>query len=169
MQVTGYVIREAIKRRELRRATLATQAKQSLWRFEGDSKLGADEAMFELAKSEKDIALLQTYQDRYNLAVNLSVKGEEMTLSQAVKLVGGAGRVEKQWRDFATDTGKRGYGDESLTRTKDEERATRTLSVMECLTRSNTAAGFAGNLRAAIAEANAKKIEFNELDASLFD
>jgi hypothetical protein len=169
MQVTGYMIREALKRQEIRRSTLAIQAKSSLWQFPGDEKMSADEVMAQLRVAEEAIAALQVLQDRYNLMVEVEVNGVKLSLSQAIKTVGGAGRVEKQWRDFATDTGKRGYQDESLSRDKDEERAVRTLSPKECLMRSTQAANYAGSLRAVIAEGNSKKVNFDGLDTLLFE
>lgn len=170
MHVTGYMIREALKRQELRKNVLEVQVKSALWRFKEEDKLTADEAMAQAKEAEEKIADLEVIQDRYNLQVMVDVQGVKMPLARAVKLVGGAGRIEKQWRDFSTDTGKRGYrDDQEITRDKDVERAERTLSARECLDRSTKAAGYAGSLRAAIAEGNSQRVNFDDLDASLFE
>lgn len=171
MQVNGYMLREAIKRWELRRSTSEKLFSQSLWRFEGDEK--AD--IMAMAKQYEDadvaVAVLQTAQVRLNEKVEapVKVKGKivAMTLGEAVKRVGGAGRIEKMWRNVTTDKQDR-YDREERSRDKDQIQAKRTVSQSVALEKATEAATYAGALRATIAEANSRNIEL-DVDPKLFE
>lgn len=94
-----------------------------------------------------------------------------MTLAEAVKMVGGAGRAEKMWKSHAINTGRESYSRIESSRPKDSEFAKRSVSVKECLKNANESAKFAGALRAAIAEGNSTKVDVASinLDPKLFE
>ncbi len=165
MKVSGYQIREALKRQELRRSALQLQAKDSLWKFTGETKSTPQEIMAKLEAAETAIATLQTLQDRYNLQT--TVLG--VPLTRAVKQVGAAGRLEKLWRELAMSSGNDVFHRGAVTeRNKESEFAVKQISIDEAMKKAFEAATIAGNLRAAIAKANANEIEFEGLDPALF-
>ena len=159
MQITGFTIREAIKRWEMVRETSSKQWNDSQFVFEKDEKTSPDDLMKAYRDAERAVASLQTAQARFNIQTKVKVLGEEMTLAEAVKLVGGAGRVEKMWKSYAANTGSDRYSRVELSRSKENEYAKRAVSVKDCLKRATEAAKFAGALRAAIAEGNSVKVE----------
>lgn len=172
VQVSGYTLRGAIKRWELRRDTAAKQFTSTLFAFEGEEKTSPDDVAKQFGDCEAAIAALQAAQSRYNLAVAVIVKTPDvstsMTLCEAVKRLGGAGRVEKMWR-VATNGVKDRYGrgdDVEMERDPERVRAHRVLPVKDTLIRATKAAAFANALRAAISEANANKVDI-DLDAGL--
>lgn len=165
MQVTGYTLREAIRRQQLRRDTIAAQFSDTLHLFEGEEKQTPDEVAAALMKSEQAVAALQAAQDKYNLHVRVAGKLiGEMTLCTAIKLVGGSGRLEKLWRTAAAPKQDRYDVGRDLIRNKDEVRARPAMSPRDLTDRATKAASYAGALRAAIAEANSTKINIEGLD-----
>jgi hypothetical protein len=175
MKVTGYEIREAIRRWEIRRDTAASQFDDSLWRFKDEDRPSSDDAMRAFAEAEAAIARLQAAQVRYNLSIELAALNESMSLAEAVKRLGGVARAEKMWRAaltrdtvsprkryFSLDAGER-------TRRADEERAVRSLGTMEVMDRAARAAAFTGALRAGIAEANGRRLEIEGVEPALLE
>jgi hypothetical protein len=163
MKVTGYLLREAIRRRELRRDTAANQFEDSLSKFADEDKQTPDELAAIFVLEEKNIAKLQAVQDRYNLKVEVDVLGEKITLGEAIKRLGGAGRLDKMWRGVTTGRRDRyGYRDEN-TRKADEERARPTVTAKEAMDRATKASVVAGAMRAAIAKGNGTEIESDVL------
>lgn len=171
MQVSGFTIREAVKRWEMIREASQKQWGDSLFLFEKDDKMSLDDIMKAYKEAERAVASAQTAQSRFNLHVKVKVLGEEMTLAEAVKLVGGAGRAEKMWKVHATNNGQDRYSRTEITRSKESEFAKRSMSIKDCLKRATEAAKFAGALRAAIAEGNSTKVEASSigLDPKLLD
>lgn len=177
MKVTGYQIREAIKRWTLRRDTASKQFNDSLWQFKGEDSdpnfvPSTIAEYFDVA--DMNIALLETLQQAYNLRISFEVGGNMMTLSTAVKRVGGAGRLDKMWRSAATSNGTDRWGSRTMTRQQGEIAATRMVATGTALELADKAAAYAGKLRAAIAMANATVVETSELtkekvDSSLFE
>lgn len=169
-KITGYQLREAIKRWELHKSTAAKQFDESLWAFEGDDKASPGELADTFLKAEDAVAKLQTLQARYNLSVVVDVLGSKMSLCQAVKMVGGAGRHEKMWRNAATNSGQCGYayGQNPMSRKTDEVHAKRTVSVKEAIERADRAARLASALRSAIALGNGQEREM-EVPSELLD
>lgn len=105
----------------------------------------------------------------YNLQVRVTVQGTEITLAAAVKMLGGAGRVAKMWREAVADKEDRyGYRNERE-RNKDTEIAQKRVPYDEALKEANKADGFAGALRAAIATGNATLVDIEGLDPALFE
>lgn len=171
MKVSGHKLKVAIKTWELRREAVSKQFQASLWKFEGEVK-DPIKLTNDLIVAERAIAKLQEVQTLYNLSVKLKVGEEELTLCEAVKRVGGAGRVEKLWRTATVDTGESeskyyGMPRTELVRNKEQIRAEKVLSVEQTLELATQYSASAGALRAAIAEGNTAVIEM-DVDSSLF-
>lgn len=162
MLITGYLLREGLRRWELRRDTAAEQFTTSLTKFKDDDKLAPTEIAKTFTEAEEAIARLQAAQSRYNLHVVVDVLGAQFTLCEAVKRLGGAGRIDKMWRSAAGGKKDR-YGMDRDTRNKDEERAERTVTVKEAMANANKASAFAGALRAAVAKGNGTEVPASEL------
>jgi hypothetical protein len=169
MEVTGYMFRHTLRELTHQRDIAAGQFSESLYAFEGDDTPHPDDLMSTYSMCEAKIAQLQTAQHEYNLRVKVEVQGREMSLSEAVKRVGGAGRAEKMWRSCAKDNGRDRYSRRETTRKADEERAVRQVSITDAMNRAKAAAKFASALRMAIETGNATKIEIEGLDPALFD
>jgi len=169
MKTTGYALREAIKQQELRRDTASRAFNGSLKAFPDEKKEKPQNLVEQFVKSERAVAKLQTAQAKYNLLVTVEANGEKLTLLEAIKAIGGAGRVEKMWRSAAGPKEDRySYGDRDV-RDPNQVRAEPTISTSEMVKLASQAGKRAGALRAAIATANAKEVEIEDLDASLFE
>lgn len=167
MKVTGYKLREAIRRVELQRDTTAGLFKDSLHVFEGESKADPIDLMKQFRDAEYAAAALQEAQQRYNLRVSVSVYSKALSLAVAVKMLGGAGRAAKMWRESISKKEDR-YGNH-LERSKDTEAATRVVAYSVALREANKADAYAGELRAAIATGNATEMEIESLEPILFE
>ncbi len=170
MQVTGYQIREALRRWNLRRDAESALFEDSLRRFPDDEKPAPKTVIENFTAADRAIALLQVAQDRYNLAVTIEVKWgdgrgvngiDTMTLAEAVKLVGGAGRVEKMWRSAANPQKDR-YASREEVRNPDEVRAKPVMKTGDILVEADKSARYAGALRQAIALANGREIDLSD-------
>lgn len=169
MKVTGYQLKEAIKMNGLRLVAVQSQFDESLYIFEGEEKRLPKDIVTEVAQLEADIALLQTAQDHYNLNIDVIVGKEEMALSLAVKLVGGAGRRSKMWRSAAQGRMRDTYDRKNpVTRSKDEEVAGPTVTKVEALEEAMAAEKFASQLRHAIAVGNTSTENIDWIDENLF-
>ena len=168
MKTTGYKLREIIRMWELRRKMAGDNFDKSLHVFEGELQESPQEIAENFSHADEAVANLQTAQAMYNLSVKVNVLDKEMTLCEAVKKVGGAGRVEKLWRTAATNKKDRYSYDRELIRGTDEIRAHRTISLKEAGELATEAAKFAGALRAAIAIANSTELEVEGLNPDLF-
>ncbi len=170
MKATGYALREAVKLQELRRDTEARAFAGSLKAFPGDQKTPPQAVVEAFLKAESAIAKLQAAQARYNLAVLVSVEGQNITLSEAIKTIGGVARAEKMWRSAAGPKPDR-YGslrdDDELDPSK--VRAKATVTPTEAVKLAASLAKRAGALSAAIATGNTREIEIENLDPSLFE
>lgn len=169
MKVTGYKLQHTLRELTHQRDIAAGQFTESLYAFVDDDKPNPVKLMETYRDCEDKIAKLQTAQQRYNLAVGVEVLGEKMTLSQAIKLVGGAGRAEKMWRSCAKGTGTDRYSYRNNTRSKDEEQAKRQVSVEDAMLYARKAAKFASALRMAIQVGNATEVEIEGLEPSTFE
>lgn len=171
MKVTGYKIQHALRELESARELAHTQFTENVMQFDSqEEKLELPEVFARFTTLESKIAQLQVQQANYNLSVKVDVLGSSMTLHQAVKLVGGAGRAEKMWRDVvkgsASKSNRYSYGAE--TRSKDQEYAKRSISVAEALGHAKLASRTAAALRQAIQLGNASEQEL-DLDPSLLE
>jgi len=167
MKVTGYQLKEAIRRWELRRDGAHQQFSDTLWAFAGEDKPAPDTVMKLYTTAEGNIAVLQTAQAEYNLTVQVDVQGHIVALAGAIKRLGGAQRAEKMWREAVASKRDRYYDRDPRTKKADEERAQAVLPLETLLDRAAKAAAFTGALRAAIAEGNSKEVDIKDLDAAL--
>lgn len=167
MKVTGYKLQHALRELAHARDIAAGQFEDSLKVFPDDEKPSPEAVMNAYQDAEAKIARLQTVQADYNLRVKVSVLDKRLTLSEAVKLVGGAGRAEKMWRGVAAPKTDR-YGYDRDTRDATAVVAKRTITTEKAATLAKNAARWASALREAIQVGNATEIEF-ELDEALFE
>lgn len=177
MKITGYMLREAIKQHELRRDTAARAFDGSLKVFPDEEKDSPSTIVEQFLAAETAVAQLQVAQMRYNLAVMVEVTGPgpyagdkvSMTLAEAIKRVGGEGRVEKMWRSATGPKKDRysGYDNDEIDPTRIRARAV--LKASEAVKLASVAGKRAGALRAAIATANAREVEIESLSPTLFE
>jgi len=165
MKTTGFQLREARRNLQTTREVLFKQFQAGLWQFKGQEKPTPQAVAEKIIQVEGKIARVETAQARYNLLVEVSVDGiGNITLAEAVKRVGGAGRLEKVWRGLATGPERDNYSfDDPSSRDPDREYATRSCSVDECISKASAAGRVAGALRAAIAVENATAVEVPNL------
>lgn len=169
MEITGYKLRAAIQNWTLIRETAVSQFKGSLRKFKGEDKYPPDVVMKDIREAEEFVARLQTAQARYNLDVMIDVEDARMSLCQAVKMIGGAGRIANLWKDATHEGGTRDmFGKHTFHRDKDDEYAERTITVEDALRGASEAQQFFTALRAAVAQGNAEKRDIEGLTPELF-
>jgi hypothetical protein len=166
MLLNGYQLQQLVREAKADRDQWAAQFEPSLKAFPGEDKPSPKQASGEFMLAEMKLAKLQVLQTRYNLAVTVNALGSEMTLLEAIKRVGGAGRHEKMWRSAAAPKRDRYYHEES-TRDKDAVVATRQVSYADAASLRKEAAQEASELRAAIQMGNAQSIELEVEDGLL--
>ena len=173
MKITGFQLTYRLRELQDTREIAQTQFNEGLFQY--PTEVGQKPTPIELdrvlSECERKIAILQVAQARYNLAVQVEVLGQKMTLHEAVKLVGGAGRLAKMWKEAAkkTDSNSYGYMVQQAGRDKEHEYLQRTVTVQECLERSQAATRWASGLRQAIQLGNSVEIEVEGLDPALFE
>ncbi len=169
MKITGYLLREAIKRHELRRDTAARMFGVSLKKFADETKDSPQSVADQLEAAEIAVAQLQVAQAQYNLAVKVKIDGREVTLGEAIKRVGGAARIEKLWRSATGPKADR-YGGYHNTDVRDVNQmvAKETVTPNDAMKLASVAGKKAGALRSAIAVGNAQEYDIS-LDAALIE
>lgn len=168
MKVTGWQLREALKMWELRKGTAEKLFPDSLQKFADEDKDPPQDIVDAYAKAELAIARLQVAQMRYNLGVQVMIDGTQMSLADAIKRVGAAGRIEKMWGSVTPKTDRYDvYGASS--RDPSQERAVQTLSVKDGAKLAEQASKRASAMRAAINTGNGQEIAVTDLDQSLFE
>jgi hypothetical protein len=154
MMVTGSEIKEAINRWKLTLEMVEKRFKPSLMVFPGDEKDHPDELALQIMTAEYAIARLQYAQTLYNNHVTVEVEGAKMSLAEAVRLVGSAGRMSKRWREAIVEERDRFGPRDDLTRKADEIYAQRVLAAEEVTKRAKRALKRASALRNAIGGGN---------------
>jgi hypothetical protein len=169
MNITGYKIREQLRQLSLRIKTLQATYKESLFVFLNESTEDNDPRLIaaKISTLERQTTALQEVQAKYNLGVKVAVGGGLMSLLHAIKLIGGAGRLESMWRTAATSTGRSRWGDPLTERDADKDYAQRRIPVEEALTLASEASKRASEVRTAIAVGNAREVEM-DVDPALF-
>lgn len=170
-KVTGYGLKEIIKKLERRRDTAKSQFEEALYFFEGDTPGLRQAAAEEAQKNARDlaakyedlermIAQVQTVQAEYNAGITITVQGQRFTLNHAIKLLGAAERIEKLWQKAAEieNAGSRYYSPDRV-RVAGQEHAKRSISTNDAITESEKASTFVGALRAGVAVANSTEKE----------
>jgi hypothetical protein len=166
MKVTGYKLQHAIRELEQYKELLTSKFEASLRAFPGEFK-DPTGVMRLLQETEEKLVILQDTQARYNQTVQISVLNEKVSLSRAVKAVGGVGRIEKMWRTAAQ--GKRNpWGGDELIRNPTEVRAASTIEPEDALAAAKVVSKRAAALREAIQVGNATEVEI-DLDPLIFD
>jgi hypothetical protein len=170
MKTTGWQLKEALGAWELRKSAAEKLFPESLHKFKGEEKDSPQSLVEAYLKAETAIAKLQVAQMRYNLMVKVKVLDETLTLAEAIKLVGGAGRIEKMWGSVNPARSRSAYMPElGLTRDPSQERAEPTLSVKEGTKLAEQARKRASAFRAAINSGNGQEVEIENLDQNLFE
>lgn len=159
MKTTGYSLQLKIKNLKNEVESASIQFNNGIVKFEDEDKLGVKEAYQLFSKAEKELARLQTAQTIYNLRVKVTVLDEPMTLCEAIKRVGGAGRAEAMWKGLVAPKRDRYMRDESAIREEGKSYAAKTYTTKEAEAFMKNSAAYASALRAAIQEANATVIE----------
>ena len=174
MKISGNKLREAIRRWTVRRDTVHELFGDSLWFFdsEKEDRENPETLMQKFQQADCAIAQLQVAQSDYNLKNQVDVSPHrdhgKMTLSEAIKRVGGVGRAEKMWRTAASSkSADRGYRDPTV-RSKDEEHAKKAVQPSVAANFAAEAARLASQYRAAISSANNVEIDLH-VDAKLFE
>ena len=166
MKVNGYMLREAIRRWQLRRDTAVGQFPKTLTSFANEVKPSPDEIGKAALEAELAIAQLQTAQTQYNARVVVDY-APGWTLIRCIKTVGGVARIEKLWRTAAVIE-KSPFASLVATRKADELVATRVLSYEDAAKRTEELGKMLSGLREAIAVANATELDI-DLDAKLLE
>lgn len=170
MKTTGYMLREAIKQHELRSQAATSRLPDSLMKFPNEEKEAPTTIVEQMLEDEVALAQLRTAQARYNLMVTLpGPRGQEpITLGEAVKQLVAFGKAEKIWRDLAIKKRDR-YAFETNERKPDTLIATPTITNQECARLAKEMSKIVATLRQSIATANAREVEIENLDPSLFE
>lgn len=169
MKVTGYALRDALKQHELLRETAASEFSGSFKRFPDESKALPVDIAKRVQGEEEKIAQLQSAQAVYNTRVRLTVEGQTLTLTEGIKLMGGAARIEKMWKGALPTSGNDQYRYRDETRDPNEIRAVATMATDEILHLALASGKRSAAFRTAISVANATEVEIENLDSSLFE
>jgi len=171
MKITGYQLMDRIETLRQQGQTINGQFTGSLFRFQQDAEAKPDprDLMQKYLESEKRVATLQAVQAAYNVRVKVDVLGEQMSLQQAVKIIGSANRIKNNWLAASKNSQEsNSYSNYyELVRAKDNLYAERVVSIDECLQLSTTAADLATALKQAIRSGNATELEM-DVDPALF-
>jgi len=167
MKVSGYQLRESLRRWKDRRDIFSRNFEESLWQFSDDEKGHPVDRAKGYAEADRAVARLESAQQEYNLKTTIQLPNESVTLSVAVKLLGGAGRLTRMWRKGATDTGRDKYSYRENRRSKEDEFARRMVPQELAMQKADEAACYASALRAGIAEANGTSLDIEQLDPKL--
>lgn len=167
-KINGYQLRQAIKRWALQREIASGSFKDSLYSFEGDEKDTPEGIMLDFEQSDNNMARLEELQQIYNQFVTCHVLNQSISLARCVKLVGGAGRREKMWREALLGKKDRySYNDDSRERDSNKEYAKRTISAASCSANAKQSAQLASAIRNAIASGNATEVDIEKLGLSV--
>lgn len=167
-KVTGHQLKEALKMASLTLSTIFSQFDETLYKFHDEEKESPSVIADKISEFENKVAKIQTAQSLYNLSVKIIVNNKEMTLEEAIKRVGGAGRMAKMWRNASKGSKhERYYGGDHKRRSADEEIAKPTISKTDALEKAKDAEKFAAKLRTAIAIGNSTEVSIDFVDDDL--
>lgn len=165
MQVTGYKLMARLRELMNRREALYQRFAQCVEVFPSERERWPNplDVSDELEQLERTIAELQTAQTLYNSLVRVTVGEEWMSLAQAVKTVGGMGRLAKLWKKVAVggDRDRYRYND---SRSTDAEHKQPQVSQDEALDRTGLFEQIASQYREAIQMGNATSIHIEGID-----
>lgn len=168
MKINGFKLQQAVREAKADRDQAAAQFNPSLKAFPDEDKPDPVAYADRFVAAETRLSTLQEAQAQFNLAVQVDVQGQKISLMRAIKLIGGAGRLEKMWRSASTPVVNRyGYGEDS--RNRDTVVAERVISFEKCAEKRKAAAKRAAALRAAIQMGNAQEIDIDVDISDLLD
>jgi len=168
MDVDGNQLKEALKMASLELSIVKTQFEDTLFKFDDEEKESPGDVANRIDELESRIAKLQTAQSLYNLSIEVEVLGEVMLLEEAIKRVGGAGRLSKTWRTASAGHVRDRWSTLQASVRKDgEETAKPTITKLEALEKAKAAEKFASALRSAISTGNTVKVTIDWVDESL--
>lgn len=159
MKITGHNLQNQIKTLKNEVESASIQFSNGTVKFPDEDKPGVKEAYAAFLAAEQRLARLQTAQTIYNLRVKVVVKEERMTLCEAIKRVGGAGRAEAMWKNLVAPKKDRYAIDNASTRDTDKSYAAKTYTTAEAQSFMRSSADYASTLRSAINEANSTLLE----------
>lgn len=140
MRVTGYKLREALRKWQRQRDAFAGQFTDSLLAFPGEKKPTPEELAEQITKCEHAMADLQVAQAAYNIAVHVQIEGvpAALTLLDCVKQIGGYERLVTMWTNAAKSKKSRyaSFTDDPSLRDADKLVAQRTVSYEEAARRA---------------------------------
>lgn len=156
MKATGHQLKESLKFHQLRLSAMKGHFDKSLYAFEDEEKPSPHQIDQDVFEVERTIARVQTAQAWYNLNVNVVAGQETITLMEAIKAIGGAGRRESRWRSACTPRkDPYSFGNKSIPTRNDNEIAAKAMvTFAKALEQATEAARFAAQLRSGIAQGN---------------
>lgn len=160
MKIDGFTLQQAVREAKAERDQASKRFTPALKKFPGEEKPDPRELAEAFIAAEIRLARLQSAQTLFNLTARVQVQGETMSLLEAIKLVGGAGRLEAMWRSAATPETNR-YSMNEDTRQKDTIVAEAQVSFDEAGELRRKAGKRASALRAAIQKGNAQEIDLD--------
>lgn len=158
MKITGYKLQHRLRDLQQEREVYVNQFNDGLYVFPDDRKPLPSESFEKFRVLENEIAGLQTLQSRYNLTVQVKVGENVVSLMEAIKRVGGAGRQEKMWRSYATNNPNKDRYYTRDTRSADDIVAQRAMPLENIMEEAKRAAEYASQLREAIQIGNATEL-----------
>jgi len=172
MKVTGYKLREELKKTNLKIDMLNSEFDDSKTGFKDDDKRPMDEITLDLFRAEEKACQLQEANQQYNLKVAAEMKSfGKISLALIIKLVGPVSRIEKKWRRMAAPKRdrRRYYDDDTRTvKEADKEYAEKRYSREDAGKQAETWAGRLASLRSTLATLNAQEVEM-DIPESLFE
>jgi alpha-D-ribose 1-methylphosphonate 5-triphosphate diphosphatase PhnM len=173
MKTTGFKLIAALEQWKLKLELANSEWADSLTAFDGETKTSPKDILATIIKAERACVKLQVAQAEYNAHVRCEVPHWSkfdvklnMSLHEAVKLVGAAGRIQKLIKGAAS-TKSDPYSN-TLYRDPNQMVAKATISRTEAAKDVATVSKWVRSLKSAIAEKNSTEVELN-LDSKLFE
>lgn len=167
MKVTGFTLSAEIQRHEIARDAASEKFKESVRVFPGEIKPTPASVDDEIVKHDRAVAMLQAAQARFNAEVEVE---PDVSLAEAIKVLGVALRRAKRWRLIAAPEKRERYyrEDPSEVRAKDNVYAQPAVTREEAAKLAADALAQVQRLRSQIAIGNAKEIDL-PVNPVLFD
>ena len=165
MIITGNMILDALDFLKERVKALETQFSASLFRFaDEEDKRDPRQILREFEELQARIAQLMEVQAAYNLRVQVTVLGEEMSLQRVLHMVSSANRVKSLWAQAAEQKLANQYSFHlmnPLSRDKEHEYAKPVVPVSEARELADIATRTALAFKQAIRSGNAREVEMD--------
>lgn len=175
MKVTGYKFKQAIKELKDRVEVTRNNMSNSVKYFPSQDKPDVYKMFNDYKEAEIRLAMIQTYNQQYNLEVKVDVAGKKISLAQAVKMLGGASRCEKFWREAAKSDSMSSPGGRRFSRyhqlearDKEKEYPVRVVEESICLDEAAKESRYVSRLKEAIQTGQATQVNYPELHEDMF-